>query len=180
MRFYVSTCVARSRPNKSGAKVQKKIDTRKGNAEKHKNIFIFSQKATFYTFLSPHLILRDLFVYVISWFYLHETFETFAFHLLSLLIRISFASRSHYGRHCRILYAFLYFLSFPLCKVLGTWSRDDPVLILTFVRNDYSLSPPYLVLFTILKANLFTPSLLHSFILSLLTSVKYVLTQKRA
>jgi len=29
---------------KSGAKVQKKIDTRKGNVEKHKNIFIFFTK----------------------------------------------------------------------------------------------------------------------------------------
>ena len=28
-----------------------------------------------------------------------------------------------------------------LCKVLGRWSRDGPVLILTFVRNDYFLTP---------------------------------------
>ena len=42
MRWYV---LARSRPNKSGAKVQKNFDIRKGNAEKHKNIFKFSQKS---------------------------------------------------------------------------------------------------------------------------------------
>ena len=41
------TCVARSRPTKSGAKLQKKFDIRKENVEKSKNIFKFSQKEGF-------------------------------------------------------------------------------------------------------------------------------------